>query len=153
MKRILALILSLFLLSVTGCATTSQEAPPAEEPAKQAEEAAEAVLVDFDLTGTWALNEDTKAPNCGGDKKVKSTVEITQKNNSATFLNKDQDYTWTGKIDKNMVLNSGSRSGKLSVSPYKLKVSADANTLTAKVMWDWDNNTCDGYTNVTYTRK
>ena len=150
MKRILALILSLFLLSVIGCATTNQEAPKAEEPAKQAEEAAP---VDFDLTGTWALVEDTKAPTCGGNKKVKSTVEITQKDGMATLVNKDQDWTFTGKIVNGAVINPGSKSGKLGISPYKLKVSADANTLTAKVNWDWNNGDCDGVTYSTYTRK
>ncbi len=153
MKKIVVLILSLFILSTLGCATTNQEAAKAEEPAKQAEEAAEAVPADFNLSGAWALTEDTKAPTCGGDKKVESTVEITQNGSSATFVNKDLDWTWTGKIDKNMVLNPGSKSGKLGISPYKLKVSADANTLTGKVNWDWNNGDCDGVTYSTYKRK
>lgn len=153
MKKILASILSLFLLSVIGCATTSQEAPKAEEPAKQAEETAEAAPVDFDLTGTWALTEDTKAPTCGGNKKVESTVEITQKDGSATFVNKDLDWEFTGKIVNGAVLNTGAKSGKLSISPYKIKVSSDANTLTAKVNWDWGNGECDGVTYSSYKRK
>jgi hypothetical protein len=150
MKKILVLILSLFLLTTVNCVTTKQDVAETEDPAK---EAAEVVAENFDLSGTWMLTEATKAPTCGGNKTVKSTVEITQAGDSATLVNKDQDYEWTGNIDKNMVLNPGSKSGKVEVYPYKLKVHGDANTLTGKVNWDWDNGTCDGYTDVTYKRK
>jgi hypothetical protein len=45
------------------------------------------------------------------------------------------------------------RSGKVTISAYKLVVTGDANTVTGKINWDYDNGVCDGISKVTYERK
>jgi len=153
MKNTMAVIFSLFLLFSLSCTTTKQEVSKTEEPAKTAEEAAAPAVVNFDLSGDWEFIEDIKAPNCGGDKINTYAVEITQEGDSVTVENIDAGYEWTAKIVGNTIPVAKSQSGKVTIYSYKLTVSADANTLTGKVPWDWDNGTCDGYTNATYKRK
>ena len=71
MKKILVLILSLFLLTTVSCVTTEQNVAETEEPAKEAEEAADTGPVDYDLSGTWTMTEVTKG--CGTKKTTQST--------------------------------------------------------------------------------
>ena len=154
MKKLLVLILSLFLLTTVNCVTTKQDVAETAEPAKEAEEAVETGPVDYDLSGTWMYTEKITAPDCGGNKTNESTVEITQKGNSVKAVNKDiKGWKWAGKASNNTISIPTKVSGKVKISGYKLMVSGDANTLTSKIDWDYDNGTCDGISNVTYKRK
>ena len=153
MKKILVVLLSLFLLSAIGCETTTQDVAKTEAPKVEAVEGPFAG--DFDLTGTWALNEATIAPQCGGNKKGARTVEITQTGDEVSVVDKsDADWGWKSKAYKNYILMPEKKiAGNVKLYTYKLVVSPDGNIVTGKVPWDYDNGVCDGYTNVIYTRK
>jgi len=150
MKKILVLILSLFLLTTVNCVTTKQDVAETEEPAKEAEEVVETGPVDYDLSGTWMLTELTKG--CGTKKTEKSTVEITQKGNSITFNNIDSGLTWTSKASGNIIAIPGAKLGDVTIDDYDLKVGADANTLTSVLDWGWKGE-CWGTTKQTYKKK
>jgi len=151
MKKILVLILSLFLLTTVNCVTTKQDVAETEAPAKEAVEAAETGPVDYDLSGTWTLTEVTKG--CGTKKTETSTVEITQKGNSVAFNNKDKGYIYNSNASGNIIPIAGAAlGGNVTTYDYKLKVSADANTLTTELEWDWKKE-CYGTTKQTYKKK
>lgn len=135
MKNILVVIFSCFLLSTLNCASTKK----------------------IDISGNWILTEDVIAPDCGGNKTETFPIEISQQGDSVTSVDKARDWTRTGKISGNVMSIPESVpeffKGKLKVSPYDLTVSEDANTMTGKTSWIWDNGVCGGNTNLTYKRK
>ena len=152
MKKILVVLLSLFLLSAIGCETTTQDVAKTEAPKVEAVE--EPFAGDFDLSGTWTFVEAITAPQCGGNKKSTSTVEITQTGDEVSAVDKSKEnWRWKGKASKNFVSVAEKTSGKVTVEAYKLMVSPDGNTVTAKIDWVYDRGVCDGVSNVTYTRK
>jgi hypothetical protein len=130
--------------------TTKQDVAETEEPAKEAEEAAAAGPVDYDLTGTWMRTEVTKG--CGTKKTEKATIEITQKGNSITFRDKEKDWTWSSKASGNLIPISGAKLGDVTTEDYNLKVGGDANTLTGELDWGWKGE-CWGTTKQTYKRQ
>jgi hypothetical protein len=142
MKKALILIFSLFLLFSFNCATSKQEKSKAS----------------FDLSGTWIMTDETIAPNCGGNKTETSTIEITQKGDTITTVNKDrEDLTDTANISGNLILFSEIvpefYKGKVRISAGNVKISEDTNTMTGRFFWLWEEGRCGGITNVTYKRK
>jgi predicted NodU family carbamoyl transferase len=142
MKKALILIFSLFLLSSLNCTTTKKETKA------------------FDLSGTWILTEDMKG--CGGQKNT-STVEIIQKGDTVTIVNKEDKKT-LGKIYSDTVVIAGiktlSSEGGVPITTethdHHLKISEDANTLTGKVKFTLESasrGNCDGITILEYKRK
>ena len=150
MQKFLVLVFSLFLLSTLSCTTTNQEVSKTAAPAPEAAEATDTVAGDFDLSGTWMVT--AVIDGCDINRTEKWTVEIAQKGGSFT-AKYFKGSKWKGKISNNIISVSEMYSSTINRESFKLKVSGDANTLTGKVNWDWDNGTCDGYTNATYTRK
>ena len=151
MKKILVLILSLFLLTTVNCVTTEQNVAETEEPAKEAVEAADTGPVDYDLTGTWTMTEVTRG--CGTKKTNEATIEINQEGNSVAFKNLDKDWTYNSNASGRALPIAGAAiGGNVTTYDYVLKVSADANTLTGTVEWDWKRE-CFGTTKATYKRK
>ncbi|MBW2177292.1 MAG: hypothetical protein JRH03_10150 [Deltaproteobacteria bacterium] len=148
MKKVLALIISFFLLSVLGCATTGQDA---SQTAESAPEEAAAAPGDFDLSGTWAMSEAIKG--CGKNETDTSTVEITQDGGTVSVVNKaKEDWKWVGNVSGYTISVPAKPTNVVSIDKYKLMVSEDANTFTGKIKWDWKKE-CFGTSTVTYQRQ
>ena len=142
MKRALILISSFLLLFSFNCATSKQEKSKGT----------------FDLSGTWIMTEEVIAPNCGGNKAETYTIEATQKDDTITTVNKDRgDLTDTAKISGDLILFTEIVpeffKGKVRISAGNVKISGDANTMTGRFFWLWEEGRCGGITNVTYKRK
>jgi hypothetical protein len=141
MKKLSVLIISLFLLSLSGCTSTTQDAA---SPSKQKE-------APFGLTGSWVYSGVVEADTaCGGNKTENWTVEISQ--TGSTVKLKQKFGMLTGKRSGNTISFPEFISGKLTIKAAKYQISADENTLTAKDMnWTW--GTCGGVSNSTFKRK
>ena len=151
MKKILVLILSLFLLATVNCVTTEQNVAETEEPAKEAVEAADTGPVDYNLSGTWIMTEVTKG--CGSKKTNEATIEIIQEGKAVTFKNLDKEWTYNSNASgRTLPIAGAAIGGNVTTYDYALKVSPDANTLTGTVEWDWKKE-CFGETKATYKRK
>ena len=137
MKKSALFICFLFLFSIISCATTS-------EPVKLAQG-------DFDLTGTWEMKEVTSG--CGKMGEVStSTMDITQDGDAVTIKNEEKDWNWTFTAVNGTITIPERQDGKVKIYEYQIQVHEGADTMTAMVKWNYDNQ-CSGTSKTTYTRK
>lgn len=136
MKQLSVLIISLFLLSLGSCATTTQK-KTTQDP--------------DNLSGDWAYSGVIEADNaCGGSKTENWTATISQKGDMVKL--KQKFGLLTGKKVGNKIFFEKFKSGKLTVNAGEYTVSADGNTLIGKgLKWTWGS--CGGVSDATFKRK
>ncbi len=133
MKQLTGLIISLFLLSLGSCATTT---PKKTEPAAG------------DLSGKWQYSSVIK--DCNGDRTESAIVTITQTGDLVKLTH--EFGTLTGKISGNEIYFEEFESGQLTVNAFVNTVNAEGNRMVGKGI-EWTSGACEGVSEPTYERK
>ena len=133
MKQLTVLIISLFLLSLGSCATTT---PKKTESAPAG------------LSGEWQYSGVIK--DCNGDRTESWIAIITQTGDVVTL--KHEFGTLTGEKEGNEIYFEDFVQGQLTINAAVNTVNAEGNRIVGKGV-EWSYGGCKGVSDVTFERK
>lgn len=109
-----------------------------------------------DISGTWAMNEQSNSSNTSCVETLSYSLEVTQNQNDVVATG-SSDRVLQGKLSGDILTGTGSFSragGITTITSSTAVIAADCSSLTAESAWTWTNGStsCTGTTKSTGVR-